>query len=343
MVKQGIRSLSTEELCAWVKDSGQPAYRAKQLLGWVYGGAASFEEMTNLPADFRAQLESSFLLDEAVTVSRMESQNDGTMKFLFELPDKQRVEGVLMRYKHGNSVCISTQAGCKMGCAFCASPPAGYARNLTAGEMMAQVILAGRAAGGRVDGVVLMGIGEPLDNFDNTMLFLETLSSPEGYGLSLRHVSLSTCGLVDKIDLLAERMLQLTLSVSLHAASDELRSKLMPVNTRWNLGELMAACKRYFARTGRRISFEYALMEGVNDSPKAAEELAALLKGMNCHVNLIPCNPVPGTDFRKTRRQRTEAFAAELSRKGLNVTIRRTLGEDLNASCGQLRREDQPQ
>lgn len=339
MAKQGIRSLSIDRLRAWVKQAGQPDYRAKQLLGWVYGGAASFEEMTNLSADFRAKLEENFQLDEAKTLSQMESQRDGTIKFLFELSDGQRVEGVLMRYKHGNSVCISTQAGCKMGCAFCASPPAGYARNLTAGEMMAQVMLAGRAAGGRVDGVVLMGIGEPLDNFDNTLLFLDNLSSPEGYGLSLRHVSLSTCGLVDKIDLLAERMLQLTLSVSLHAANDELRSKLMPVNNRWNLEALMAACKRYFAQTGRRISFEYALMEGVNDSAKSADELAALLKGMNCHVNLIPCNPVPGTDFRKTRRERTEAFAAELTRRGLNATIRRTLGEDLNASCGQLRRE----
>ncbi len=205
MAKQGIRSLSVDGLRQWVISAGQPAYRAKQLLAWVYNGAASFDEMTNLPADFRSRLAEEFILDEAVEISRLESAKDGTVKFLIELTDGQCVEAVLMRYKHGNTVCISTQAGCKMGCAFCASPPAGYARNLTPGEMMSQVMLAGRAAGGRVDGVVLMGIGEPLDNYENTITFLDNLSSPEGYGLSLRHVSLSTCGLVDKIDLLAQR------------------------------------------------------------------------------------------------------------------------------------------
>lgn len=296
--------------------------------------------MTNLPKELRAELTAEFPLEEASVVSELVSA-DGTQKFVFSLGDGQLVEGVLMHYRHGNTVCISTQAGCKMGCRFCASPPAGYCRNLTPGEMLGQVMKAGKACGGRVDNVVLMGIGEPLDNFDNVMRFLDNLSDARGYQMSLRHVSLSTCGLVPRILELAQRRLQLTLSVSLHAPNDEIRSRLMPVNEKWGIEELLAACEEYFRVTGRRICYEYALIGGVNDSRANALELAGRLAKKGAMVNLIPYNAVSGTGFSQSTPLAMREFQKTLTEHGVNATVRRTLGSDLNASCGQLRRKGQ--
>jgi len=336
----GIRSISIDGFIGWAEQNGLPRFRAAQVLSWVYGGAQSFDEMTNLPLTLRTRLAEEFTLEEVSVVDELVS-SDGTQKFVFSLADGQLVEGVLMHYRHGNTVCISTQAGCKMGCKFCASPPAGFGRNLTAGEMLGQVMTAGRACGGRVDNVVLMGIGEPLDNFDNVMRFLENLSDERGYRMSLRHVSLSTCGLVPRIDELAARKLQLTLSVSLHAPNDEVRNKIMPVNAKWGVDELLAACDRYFETTGRRICYEYALIGGVNDRREHALELASRLAKKGTMVNLIPFNPVPGTGFSQSSPETMRDFQQTLIRHGVNATVRRTLGSDLNASCGQLRRKGQ--
>ena len=267
------------------------------------------------------------------------SQLDGTVKYLYRLADGQHIESVRMAYEHGISLCISSQVGCKMGCAFCASTKAGFVRNLTASEILEQVYAAGRDAGERIGSIVMMGIGEPLDNFDQVMRFLELVSDPNGLNLSHRHISLSTCGVVDRIRELAEKDLQITLSISLHATDDAARSAIMPVNRRWNMEELLDACREYTDRTHRRISYEYALISGVNDSRKQAEELAALLKGMLCHVNLIPVNYVKEAGYQKSSKGRIYEFQKVLNDRGINATVRRTLGADINAACGQLRRE----
>ena len=336
-----IKSLTLEELKAEAAAMGEQPFRAKQLYQWMHVKLArSFDEMTNLSKGLREKLSGTYQIFPIELVERQISKADPTEKFLFRLWDGNMIESVLMRHSYGNSVCVSSQAGCRMGCRFCASTLAGWVRNLTASEMLDEVYTAQQDLRGRISNVVLMGIGEPLDNFDNVMAFLEILSSREGINLSLRHVSLSTCGLVDGIRALAEKKLQLTLSVSLHAPNDSIRSQSMPVNQRYNMDDLLDACRDYFEQTGRRISFEYALIAGVNDAPAHAEELASRLSGMGAHVNLIPVNPVAETGYRRGKRAGIEAFQAQLERLGVNATIRRELGTDIAAACGQLRRQD---
>lgn len=337
--KAEIKSLTPAELEQVIKDMGLPAFRAKQIFLWLHQKkAVSFDEMTNLPSELRSRLDENFSMTSLEIQARLVSEIDGTVKYLFTLPDGNSVESVLMKYKHGTSLCISTQVGCRMGCRFCASTLGGLVRNLTPAEMLEEIYTAERDSGQKVDSLVLMGIGEPLDNYDNVVKFLELLSCPEGKNLSLRHVSLSTCGLVDKIDDLAERKLGLTLSISLHASDNEVRSGIMPINSRYDIKSLLESCKRYFEKTGRRVSFEYALIAGVNDKPSDADGLAKLLKGMNCHVNLIPVNPVKERGYKRGGRKSIEDFCKRLCSLGINATVRRELGSDINAACGQLRR-----
>lgn len=342
MEKRDIKSDTLEQLTAYLGELGLPKFRAGQLYSWLHEKrVATFAEMSNLPAGLRSQLDEKCYINALRIKKKLVSRLDGTVKYLYELRDGNCVEAVLMSYHHGDSLCISTQVGCRMGCKFCASTLAGRVRNLTAAEMLDEVYTAQADSGRRVDGVVLMGIGEPLDNFDNVMAFLEILSSKEGLNLSLRHVSLSTCGLVEQIRALAKRKLQLTLSVSLHAPNDAIRSQSMPINQKYPMAELLAACRDYFQETGRRISFEYALIAGVNDSPECAAELAARLRGMGAHVNLIPVNEVAETGYRRGDRAGIEAFRSRLEQLGVNATIRRELGADIAAACGQLRRQSE--
>ena len=338
--KQDIKSLELAELTEAMVQMGQPKFRGKQVYSWLHEKRVeSFEEMSNLPAAFRQQLAQNYYINSLSIIRKLTSKIDGTQKYLLRLKDNNCVEAVLMKYKYGNSVCISTQVGCRMGCKFCASTLAGLVRSLEPSEMLDEIYTVTRDSGQRVSNVVLMGIGEPFDNYDNVMKFLHILSSPEGYNLSLRHLSLSTCGLVDRIYQLAEEKVGLTLSISLHAPNDEIRSQTMPINKRYPIDELLEACRYYFNKTGRRISFEYALIEGVNDEVRHANELADRLRGMSAHVNLIPVNPVKERGFKRGSRQHIEAFQKALEARGVNATIRRELGADINAACGQLRRE----
>ena len=341
MEKRDIKSLTLPALTEELAEMGLPRFRAGQIYRWLHGRRVStFAEMTDLSAALRGQLDEKYYINAIRIKKRLVSQIDGTVKYLYELRDGNCVEAVLMHYHHGDTLCISTQVGCRMGCKFCASTLAGRVRDLAASEMLDEVYAAQADSGSRVDGVVLMGIGEPLDNFENVLAFLEILSSPEGLNLSLRHVSLSTCGLVDKIRELAKHKLQLTLSVSLHAPNDAIRDRSMPVNRRYPIDPLLDACRDYFRETGRRVSFEYALLAGINDAPEHAAELAARLRGMGAHVNLIPVNEVKETGYRRGDRAAIERFRAELERRGVNATIRRELGADISAACGQLRRQE---
>ena len=340
MEKIDISSMTLPALTEWVTGTlGEPKFRAGQIYRWIHqkrGG--SFAEMTNLSTALRKKLEERAFLTVLTTRRRLESKLDETVKLLLELPDQNCVEAVLMRYEHGLSLCISTQVGCRMGCKFCASTLGGLVRSLTPAEMLGEVYEAERQAGEPISSLVLMGIGEPLDNYDNVIKFLELLSSPKGRNMSLRHVSLSTCGVVPKIRELAKLRTGLTLSVSLHAADDKSRSEIMPVNNAWQISELLGACRDYIRDTGRRISFEYAVISGVNDSAEDARRLAALLRGINCHINLIPVNKIKERSY-TADRQCVAVFAKRLTDLGMNVTVRRTLGADINAACGQLRRE----
>ncbi len=293
--------------------------------------------MSDLSQELRRQLSEKYYISVAIIEKKRVSKYDNTVKYLFRLHDGQYVESVLMQYHHGYSICISTQAGCKMGCTFCATGQGGWFRDLTPSEMLAQIQAAQLDSGNRVSNIVLMGMGEPLDNYENVLRFLELVSSDEGMNIGARHISLSTCGLVDKIYDLADRKLQVTLSVSLHAPNDQIRSRTMPVNRKWNVEALLKACRYYAQVTHRRISFEYAMIQGVNDTDACARELAGRLKGMLCHVNLIPVNDVTGANYRKSSHDRLERFSQILSEKGIPVTVRRTLGSDIEASCGQLR------
>ncbi len=326
------------ELEAEFKELGLLGYRAAQAFRWLSRGVTSFEEMSDLPRALRQELDERYVIPCLRMLRRQTSRMDGTEKFLWELPDGESVETVLMRYKHGNSVCISSQVGCRMGCAFCASTIGGKVRDLTASEMLDEVLRTGIAAQAEISNIVLMGIGEPLDNFDNVMRFLTLVNEKEGANIGMRHISLSTCGLVEAIDKLAGLHLQLTLSVSLHAPDDETRSKLMPVNRAYGVDELYAACERYFQATGRRISFEYAMVRGVNDTPRHARLLAGRLRGTGSHVNLIRLNHVPERGLEPSDEETVRAFAGELSAGGVTVTVRRRLGSDIDAACGQLRR-----
>jgi len=334
-----LRSMTQPELQNLLKELGQPAFRAKQLYIWLHKGARSYDEMTNLPKSLRDTLAEHYPLTTPKVVRRQESQKDGTMKFLWELSDGNCVETVLMRYHYGNTVCISTEVGCLMGCKFCASTLGGLVRRLEPHEMLDQVLFTQLESGLPISHIVLMGIGEPLDNYDNVRRFLELVNSPDGMNISMRHISLSTCGLVPGIDRLAEEKLQLTLSVSLHAPTDEIRNTIMPVNKAYPTEELLAACRRYYEKTGRRISFEYAMIGGVNDTPEAAKTLLRRLKGLPAHMNLIPLNHVEESPLKPSTRQAVQQFQNILEQGGIPATVRRTLGGDIDASCGQLRRK----
>ena len=334
-----LKSMTLPELSETLKSMGQPAFRAKQLYTWLHRGARSYGEMTNLPAALRERLEAEYPIAAPTVVRRQESQKDGTIKYLWQLADGNCVETVLMRYRYGNTVCISTEVGCRMGCAFCASTIGGLVRRLEPYEMLDEVLFTQVDSGQLISHIVLMGIGEPLDNFDNVMRFLELVNSPEGMNISMRHISLSTCGLVPKIDELAKRKLQLTLSVSLHAPNDAIRNAIMPVNKAYPSEELLAACRRYYAATSRRISFEYAMIDGVNDTPAHAQELIRRLKGLPAHFNLIPLNHVEESPLKPSSKAAVALFQKTLEDAGIPATVRRTLGSDIDASCGQLRRK----
>ena len=338
-----LRSLPQEELTAQLKSHGYPAFRAKQIREWLDRGVTNFDDMTNLPKDLRQALAEMYTVPGVKILRKLVSAIDGTVKYLFELDDGETVESVLMQYKHGWSQCLSTQVGCKMGCTFCATGMGGFIRNLSAAEMIGQIEAAQQDTGVRVSSIVLMGMGEPLDNYEQVVRFLRMLGEEGGVHIGMRHISLSTCGVVPGIYRLMEEQIPLTLSISLHAPNDEIRSLSMPVNRRWPIDELLRACRDYIDATGRRISFEYAMIDGLNDSDAHAAELADRLHGMLCHVNLIPVNAVKGKAQQRSSRERIRSFMDVLEKKGINVTVRRTLGSDINASCGQLRRQQDQQ
>ena len=334
-----LKSMTQEEIGKVLKELGQPAFRAKQVYTWLHKGVRSYEEMTNLPKSLRDILAEKYPICAPRVVRKQESQKDGTIKYLWKLSDGNCVETVLMRYHYGNTVCISTEVGCRMGCAFCASTLGGLVRKLEPFEMLDQVLFTQVDSGLPIGHIVLMGIGEPLDNFDNVMRFLELVNSPDGMNISMRHISLSTCGLVPGIERLAQKKLQLTLSVSLHAPTDEIRNTIMPVNKAYPTEELLQACRRYYETTGRRISFEYAMIHGVNDTEEHAKILLKRLKGMGAHMNLIPLNHVEESPLKPSTRSAVMHFQKTLEDGGIPATVRRTLGGDIDASCGQLRRK----
>ena len=337
-MKTDIKSMLPEELESALVKIGEPKYRAKQVFVWLNRGVRSFEEMSDLPKKLRAALEENFFLTIPKPIRKQISQIDGTVKYLWELNDGNAIETVVMSYKHGNTVCISTQVGCRQGCAFCASTIGGLVRNLEPSEMLDEVLFSQLDSGLPISNIVLMGIGEPLDNFDNVVKFLKLVNLSDGMNIGMRHISLSTCGLTEKIDKLAELNLQLTLSISLHAPDDETRSRLMPANRGRGVDELITSCKRYFNRTGRRISFEYAMIDGVNDTQMHARLLAKKAKACSAHVNLIPLNHVEEREFKPSTAESLNNFVKILDENGVNSTVRRKLGGDVDASCGQLRR-----
>ena len=334
-----LKSMTLPEIEAVLKDLGQPKFRAKQVFTWLHKGVRSYEEMTNLPKSLRDTLAEQYPLLPPVVVRKQESQRDGTIKYLWQLSDGNCVETVLMRYHYGNTVCISTEVGCRMGCAFCASTIGGLVRRLEPFEILDQVLYTQADSGLPIGHIVLMGIGEPLDNFDNVMRFLELVNHPDGMNISMRHISLSTCGLVPMIDKLAERKLQLSLAISLHGPNDEIRSRIMPVNKAYPMDVLLAACRRYYDATSRRIHFEYAMIDGVNDREEDARELLRRLKGLQAHVNMIPLNHVEESPLKPSTKQAVAKFQKILEDGGIPATVRRTLGGDIDASCGQLRRK----
>lgn len=334
-----IKSMTLAELRGEFAALGEPQFRAEQVYRWLHAGARSFSEMTNLSKVLRERLAQLYFLTPPTVARKLVSAKDGTIKYLWKLADGNCVESVLMRYHHGNSVCISSEVGCAMGCAFCASTRGGLVRRLEASELLDQVLFTQLDSGLPVSNIVLMGIGEPLDNYDNVRRFLTLVNSAEGMNIGMRHISLSTCGLVDRIDRLAQEDLQLTLSVSLHAPDDAVRSRIMPVNRKYNVQELFDACRRYFEKTGRRISFEYAMIRDVNDTPEMAQLLIRRLGGIAAHINLIPLNHVAESPLKPSLPETVRRFQATLEQAGITATVRRTLGSDINASCGQLRRE----
>ena len=342
-MKQDIKSMNLAELEAALEAMGEKKFRAKQIFSWLHKGAKSFDEMSNVSKALRQKLEEEFYLTPPVVERKQESKKDGTIKYLWRLADGNCVETVLMQYHYGNTVCVSSEVGCAMGCAFCASTLGGLVRRLTAGEILDQVLFTEKDSGRKISHIVLMGIGEPLDNFDNVMRFLELVNHPDGMNISMRHISLSTCGLTERIDKLASLHLQLTLSVSLHAPDDETRSKIMPVNKRYGVEKLLSACRRYYEVTGRRISFEYAMIRGVNDTPRHAELLVKELRGMGAHVNMIPLNDVEESPLKPSTKEDIRRFQQTLEKAGITATVRRSLGGDIDASCGQLRRKQMKQ
>ena len=334
-----LKSMTLPEIGAVLKELGQPAFRAKQVYSWLHKGVRSYEEMTNLPKSLREALAEKYPLYTPVPVRRQESKKDGTIKYLWQLSDGNCVETVLMRYHYGNTVCISTEVGCRMGCAFCASTLGGLVRRLEPEEMLDQVLFTQIDSGLPISHIVLMGIGEPLDNMENVLRFLELVNSEEGMNISMRHISLSTCGLVPKIDELAQKKLQISLAISLHGPNNEIRNKIMPVNRAYPIEELLEACRRYYQATSRRIHFEYAMIDGVNDSEENARELLRRLKGLPAHVNMIPLNHVEESPLKPSSKAAVARFQKILEDGGVTATVRRTLGGDIDASCGQLRRK----
>lgn len=338
--KIDIKSLTLAELTEEIKNMGEKGFRAGQMYQWMHQKLVrGFEEMSNLSQAFRRQCAEHFSFIALNVVQVQESKIDGTRKYLFALEDGNVVESVWMKYKHGNSVCISSQVGCRMGCKFCASTLDGLERNLLPSEMLDQIYSIQRLTGERVSNVVVMGTGEPLDNYDNLLTFLEILTGEEGLNISQRNITVSTCGLVPKMRELADRKLQITLALSLHATTDEKRRKLMPIANRYSIEELMETCRYYFEKTGRRITFEYSLVGGVNDTDRDAEELIALARPLCCHVNLIPVNPIKERSFVQSEAMRIQAFRNKLEKSKINVTIRREMGRDIDGACGQLRRK----
>ncbi len=337
--KKDIKSMYYNELEEYIHNIGLPAFRAKQLFSWMHEKfVGDVEEMTNLPKDMREKIKANgFTVLKEKT--RQVSKKDGTIKFLFKLSDGQMIETVFMKYSYGNSICISSQAGCRMGCRFCASTIGGLVRNLNASEMLEQVYAAMRITGERISNIVIMGTGEPLDNYDNVIRFIKLITDERGYNLSMRNITMSTCGLVPEIIRLADEKLAITLAISLHAPNDEKRRKLMPIAEKYSISEILDACKRYFEITGRRISFEYSLVKGQNDSSEDAMELSRLLKGFNSHVNLIPVNSIEERDYEKGDNNSIQNFKLVLEKNSINVTIRRSVGSDIDAACGQLRRK----
>lgn len=339
MEKTDIKSLDYGELQEFLKAMGEKAFRAKQLYQWMHEKQAeSFEEMTNLSKSLREKLKETCTYTCLEPVEILTSAIDGTQKYLFRLTDGNVVESVLMKYKHGNSVCISTQVGCRMGCRFCASTIGGLTRHLKVSEMLDEVYRIQRISGERVSNLVLMGTGEPLDNYDNVVKFIHMLSDEHGLNISQRNITLSTCGIVPKIRVLAEEGLQITLALSLHASSQEKRKELMPIAYKYDIGEVLEACRYYFEQTGRRLTFEYSLVGGVNDTDEDAAGLVRLLRGMNCHVNLIPVNPIKEREFVQSEKKVIADFKNKLEKYGINVTIRREMGRDIDGACGQLRK-----
>lgn len=337
--KLDIRSLNLEAITELVTNLGQPKFRALQLFKWLQSGIDSFDQMTNIPKSLCKELNEMAYIASVKALRKYVSQIDGTIKYVYQLYDGELIESVLMKYEHGYTVCISTQVGCSMGCKFCASGIYGLTRNLTASEMLAQITYAQRDNNIRISNVVMMGMGEPLDNFDNSVAFLKLVSDENGLNIGLRHISLSTSGVVSGINKLAQYNMPITLSISLHAPNDEIRSRTMPINNKWNIDQLLKACREYQKVTTRRISFEYALIDGVNNSDENARELATKLRGIMCHVNLIPANPIKENTFTKPDRKAIIAFQKKLESLGVTVTIRRTLGADIDASCGQLKKK----
>lgn len=343
--KADLLAMTYEEVESFMVSSGYPRFRAKQVYEWIYRGAG-FDEMTNLPAKMRSELAEIAIINAPQIEKKLTSEVDGTVKYLFKLRDGNFIESVLMRYHYGLSICISSQCGCRMGCRFCASTIDGKVRDLRPSELIGQIVMASRDAGERISHVVMMGIGEPLDNYDNVVKFLKLVNRTDGLGISYRNISVSTCGIVPRILSLADEGFPITLSISLHAPDDATRSEIMPVNNSWGIDALLSACNEYFKRTGRRISFEYTLISGKNDSRAEAEKLARVLKKHlknGVHVNLIPLNPVAERDFKTVDRSSANKFCEILNSLGINATVRRTLGPDINASCGQLRRQSSSQ
>lgn len=340
-MKKDILSMLPEEIETELENLGEPKYRALQVFTWLHRGVRDFEEMSNLSKPLRQKLRENYSLYRPRVLKKQVSQIDGTIKYLWELADGNAVETVVMQYKHGNTVCVSSQVGCRQGCAFCASTIGGLVRSLEPSEILDEVLFSQLDSGLPISNIVLMGIGEPLDNFDNVMRFLELVNHPKGMNIGMRHISLSTCGLIERFDDLADRDLQLTLSVSLHAPDDETRSRIMPANRGRGVEKLMDACRRYYERTGRRISFEYAMIDGVNDTEYHARLLAKEARSLAAHVNLIPLNHVEERQFKPSTSGHMKAFIKILEDAGVNVTVRRRLGSDVDASCGQLRRKMQ--
>lgn len=337
-MSRDILSMTLEEMTNSFADMGIQKFRAKQVYEWLHRHlACDYSEMTNLPKSLRDELTEKLPLYNCKIAKKQVSKLDNTVKFLFKLHDGDFVESVVMKYKYGYTICVSSQVGCKMGCAFCASTLGGFKRSLLPGEILSQLYRAQKELGERISHIVLMGMGEPLDNFENVMRFIALITDEKGLNISMRNISLSTCGIVPKVEDLLKRRMQLTLSISLHAPSDELRSRIMPINKRYNVDELLTACRKYAAETSRRISFEYAMLSGVNDSDECAKLLASKLKGMLCHVNLIPVNEVAESPFKPSPPERVERFVSILGKNGINATVRRKLGSDIDASCGQLR------